>query len=153
MEATFEAVRQALQADEPRYRQLASDFGTDALPHLQKILASEDSMLASKAVYLAGVIGSEAATSIVQQGAASADVIVRVAATAAAAWMPSAHASEVLAPLVDDADVGVQKVALRSVPESPSEYLMERVEALRSGDASEIVKKESGAAMERVKKQ
>jgi HEAT repeat protein len=153
MEVTFEVVRQALQADEPRYRQLAAELGTDALQHLQKLIASEDSMLASKAAYLAGVIGSDAAIPILQQAAASADVKVRVAAAAAAAWLPSANASDVLASLVDDADVGVQKVALRSVPQTPSDYLMGRVKWLSSGDASEVVKKESAAAIARAKKQ
>jgi HEAT repeat protein len=153
MELTLEIVRRELQAEEPRYRQIAADLGQNALRYLRQIIASDDTGLAAKAAYLAGVIGSEEALPVVRQAAAHADVRVRVAAAAAAGMLPPDHANDVLVALVDDADAGVQKTALRSVPETPSSYLAGRVDALRSTSQSEAVQKASEATMARVKKQ
>jgi hypothetical protein len=149
---SVDQIRTVLQAEEPDYPALAEKFGPGALAYLAEIIAGEHSMLASKAAYLAGVIGTESAVPVIRQAAASADVRVRVAAAAAAANLPSDTASDLLVSLVDDTDVGVQKVALRSVPQNPSAALFSRVEALSVGGAHHAVKKASAAAIDRVTK-
>jgi HEAT repeat protein len=94
MAVTMEQVRKALDPEEPDYAK-AAKLGPEALPHLAKLIAGKDPGLASKAASLAGMIGGEKAAPVLEKAAASKDVRV---------------------PLVADDDVGVQKVALRSVP-------------------------------------
>lgn len=137
MAIQYEEVRRALQAEEPNYERLASELGAEALPYLRQIVAGETSLLASKAAYLAGRIGTEEAMPVLQQAAASSEVEVRLAAAAGAANLEGHLASDVLLALVDDADLGVQKVALRSVPAAASEPLVARVSAISESGAQE----------------
>ncbi len=130
MPVTFEQVRAALDPDEPDYPKAATTLGPDALPHLERLIAGDHPMLASKAAYLAGLIGTERSAEILMRAAGSADVRVRIAAAAAAGNLPPESASNVLLNLVDDADIGVQKVALQAVPATASAALRARIEGL-----------------------
>lgn len=130
MAVTFEQVKAALDPEEPAYNKAATALGTEALPHLARLIAGDHPMLASKAAYLAGLIGTDEAVEVVQRAARSGDVRVRIAAAAAAAKLPVAAASDVLVNLVDDSDVGVQKVALKAVPDTVSAALKARVQGL-----------------------
>jgi len=125
----MEQVRAALDPEEPDYA-AATQLGPEALPHLEKLIAGKDVGLASKAASLAGMIGGERATRPLQKAAGHADVRVRVAAAHAAGRLPPPAASPILADLLADKDVGVQKVALRSVPRQATPDLRARVEAL-----------------------
>ena len=116
--------------------------------HLSAIVGSGDSLLASKATYLAGMIGGPASGDVVAKAARSGQAPVRIAAAAAARKLADAgpamaaagrrgvltDSSSILLQLVDDADPGVRKVALRSVPSTMSDALRERVTALRADD-------------------
>jgi HEAT repeat protein len=130
MAVTLEQVRATLEAEEPDYNKAAKTLGTEALPHLERLITSDHSMIASKAAYLAGLIGTEQSVPAIERAARSGDVRVRIAAAAAVKNMESAAASDVLLSLIDDSDVGVQKVALRSMPAAPSAVLRARVEGL-----------------------
>jgi HEAT repeat protein len=168
-----EEVRKALQAEEPNYARLASEFGVEVLPYLKQMVVGETSLLASKAAYLAATIGTEEALPVLRQAASSSDVSVRLAAASGATNLSGEHASEVLLPLVDDADIGVQKVALRSVPANASDPLVERITAITEivadpemlgmaaesdeidagmADARRVVAQAAAEAMARVKK-
>jgi HEAT repeat protein len=150
--ATIDEIRSALDSEEPDYDSLAKELGAEALPHLRALVVRESPLLASKATYLAGMIGGELAAPVVQEAASSADATVRVAAAAAAAMLSESDASDVLVSLVDDADTGVQRVALRSVPANPSADLYSRVEALGAADTSDTIRKETIRTIERVTK-
>ena len=130
MTVTFEQVKAALDPEEPAYNKAATALGTEALPHLARLIAGDHPMLASKAAYLAGLIGTDEAVEVLQRAARSGDVRVRIAAAASAEKLPAAAASDVLVNLVDDGDAGVQKVALKAVPDTASAALKARVEGL-----------------------
>jgi HEAT repeat protein len=127
MAVTMEEVRAELERDEPNYAR-AAGLGPDAVPHLDELAKGEDTMLATKAVYLAGLIQDDAAAKVVEEAASDDDPRVRVAAAAAARNVETERASEVLAPLVSDDDPGVQKVALKSVPSDATGELRRAVE-------------------------
>jgi HEAT repeat protein len=123
---TMEEVRAELERDEPNYAR-AAGLGPDALPHLEELARGDDTMLATKAVYLAGLVHDERAAKLVEEAASADDPRVRVAAAAAARNVETERASGVLAPLVADDDAGVRKVALKSVPSDATEELRKAV--------------------------
>jgi HEAT repeat protein len=150
MAVTMDQVRAALDPEEPDYAQAASELGADALPHLERLIVGDHPMLASKATYLAGLIGTERSVQAVERAARSGDTLVRVAAAAAARNLPQESASDILLPLVDDPDIGVQKVALNSVPAAPTADLRSRVEALGASRSDTAVRAVSREVLRRL---
>jgi HEAT repeat protein len=142
----MEEVRAELERDEPNYAR-AAGLGPDAIPHLEELARGDDTMLATKAVYLAGLIQDERAAKLVEEAAAADDPRVRVAAAAAARNVETDRASGVLAPLVADEDAGVRKVALKSVPSDATEELRRAVEKVadrkRTDDATRRLSREA----------
>src|SRR5262245_9031454 len=136
MPTTMEQVKAALNPEEPDYPKAAQSFGADALPHLEMLIGGSDTSLAAKAAYLAGLIGGEQSVHAVSKAARSAQPVVRIAAAAAAAHLPAQHSDAVLLHLVDDADIGVQKLAMRSAPATMSDALRARVSTLQAAFAA-----------------
>jgi HEAT repeat protein len=114
MPVTMKQVRAALDPEEPDYAK-AAKLGPGALPHLEKLIGGKDPGLASKAASLAGMVGDERAARVLEKAARHKDVRVRVAAAHSAQYLPPLDASRILSTLLADDDVGVQKVALKSV--------------------------------------
>jgi hypothetical protein len=135
MAVTMEDVRAALDPEEPNYQE-AAKLGPDTLPHLEVLVRATEVMLASKAAYLASLVEGEKSAEIVTIAAQSDDPTVRIAAAAAAGNLTASEASTVLVDLVDDADVGVRKVARASVPDTPGGDLAQKLEQL--GDGPEL---------------
>ena len=129
MPVTMKQVRAALDPDEVDYA-AAARLGPDAFPHLETLVAGDDPGLAAKAAYLAGRIRDERSAGVLERAAANRDARVRVAAAAAARDLPADAASRILTNLVLDADAGVQKLALGSVPDRASPELRATLERL-----------------------
>ena len=130
MAVDMEQVKAALDAEEPDYSGAVKRLGADALPHLEKIITGDHTGLAAKAAYLAGLIGTDACVPAMNKAAASGQAVVRLAAAAAAKHLPDAYRDSMVLQLVDDADGGVQKLAMKSAPAVMSEALKSRVAAL-----------------------
>lgn len=103
-----------LQQEEPDYA-AAAKLGDAAMPLLKDIIKGSDERLASKATSLIGMINSSQKGDALVEAAQHPSVVVRVAAAAAAANLQPDQATKVLNKLVDDADIGVSKYALRSI--------------------------------------
>jgi len=112
----MQQVRAQLDRDEPDYP-AAARLGPEAFPHLRQLAQGDDPMLASKAVYLASLIGTEQSVAIVNEAAGKPNPIVRAAAAGALRNLDQAP-NQLLNSLLNDQDVGVRKVALRSVEAS-----------------------------------
>jgi hypothetical protein len=125
----MEQVRAALNLDEPNYAQAAT-MGPGALPHLASLIRGIDPGLASKAASLAGMIQGAESVNVLEQAANHADPRVRIAAAAACRNLGDADASHILSSLVRDADIGVQKVALQSIPDKATDELTDVVNQL-----------------------
>lgn len=146
MAVTMKDVRAALDPEEPDYEE-AAKLGRGALPHLEVLVSTDDNtMLASKATFLASLIKDAKSAEIVERAARSNDPVVRVAAATAASNLTAAAASAVLHELITDPDAGVRKVARKAVPAKPSAKLAEKLEAL---NAAPTPLGESAAAPER----
>lgn len=129
MAVTMEQVRAALDPEEPDYEE-AAKLGPEALPHLEALVESGDTMLASKATYLASLIRGAGSVDIVKKAAQSDDPVVRVAAAAATTNLTAAAANAVLGNLIGDSDLGVRKVAQRQAQDRPSDKLAAALESL-----------------------
>ncbi|HEX7241624.1 MAG TPA: HEAT repeat domain-containing protein [Longimicrobiaceae bacterium] len=152
MAMTLEQVRAALEAIEPDYPALAR-LGADAFPHLQTLARDPDPLLASKAVYLAGMIRDARSAEVVRTGAQSPDPRVRIAAASAARNLPAAEASAVLTTLVGDADLGVRKTVLKSVPADASADLRARVQAAARREPEAALRQLGDEALRRMRPQ
>ena len=132
MAVEMEQVKAVLDAEEPDYPGAVKSLGADALPHLERIITGDHTGLAAKAAYLAGLIGTDKCLPAMNKAASSGQAVVRLAAAAAAQYMPDEYRDSLVLQLVDDADAGVQKVAMRSAPAMAvmSDALKSRVMAL-----------------------
>jgi len=130
MATTLEEVRSAILPEEPNYQRAASRLGKDALPFLAALAADEDTMIAMKAVSLAGVIGGKRAARIARDAAESDLPELRIVAAGAASRLGDAGET-VITTLLDDSDRGVRKHAIRAVTRSSSPELKQRLEELR----------------------
>jgi HEAT repeats len=147
MAVTMKQVRATLDPEEPDYDQVAK-LGAGALPHLEALVNSGDTMLASKAAYAAGLIKSPKSAEVVDTAAHSDDPAVRVAAAAAASNLPAKGASAVLSSLIGDPDPGVRKVAREAVPDSaPAELMQMLEEAGEEAGEPEMDEGSAGAAV------
>ena len=113
MSVTMKQVRAHLDRDEPDYS-AAAQLGVEALPHLVRLITDSDAMLASKAAYLASLIQSDRSNTVLEQAASNSHVQVRIAAAAGMQniQQPPTALADIL---LNDSDVGVRKIALRSI--------------------------------------
>ena len=153
MAVEMEQVKAALEPEEPDYPGAVKGLGPDALPHLERIITGDHTGLAAKAAYLAGLIGTDKCIPAMNKAAASGQAVVRLAAAAAAQYMPDEYRDSLVLQLVDDADAGVQKVAMRSAPAMAvmSDALKSRVVALgKTADKAPAVKQTVKKAAKKV---
>ena len=116
MAIDMQQVRAALEPEEPDYPGSSQKLGVEALPFLEQIITGDHSSLAAKAAYLAGLIGTDACLPAMRKAAASGQAVVRIAAASASRHLPDEYRDEMVLQLVDDGDIGVRKVAMRSAP-------------------------------------
>lgn len=134
MPVTMEDVLARIDLDEIDYPAAAAELGPEAMPVLEELAAGPDAMLASKAVYLASLISDPGSGRILERGAQHPDARVRVAAAAGLGNLPERDAEPHIDGLLQDADVGVRKVALRSAAAFDSPVMSTRVERLAEHD-------------------
>ena len=164
MAISLQEVTAALMPEEPDYEQ-AAQLGPDALPHLATLVQTGDSMIASKAVYLASLIPDPRTQAILLEATRSGRPEVRVAAAAGARNLDAPAASDVLVAALSDGDSGVRKVALKSVPAAvipaddaatavadsgPSQELLAKVEELTTDDPEPFIRDLSREVLEQL---
>lgn len=126
-------VRAALAPEEPDYSFLR-ELGSDALPHLAALVRKNDRYLAPKAAAAAGHIDEIRGRRVVRIAAESGAPDVRVAAAVVAPRLTPEGASEILGVLLKDHDVGVRKVAIRSVSPELVPDVRSQLESIAEGD-------------------
>lgn len=136
---TLDEVRQFIGAEEPNYERAAARLGPDALPHLAVLALDDDTMIAMKAVSLAGYIGGEEAVQVVTEAAQAERAELRVVAAGAAGKLGTAG-EPVISDLLNDADRGVRKFAVKAVPAETSPRLREQLEDLGENEPDEGVR-------------
>src|SRR5919199_2684525 len=128
MAFTYEQVVAILSPDEPTLANVQT-LDESAIPHLERMITSDNESLAVKAAFALAHAQSNKATPILRTLVAHPKPVMRVAAASAASRLPIAEREEIVTTLLDDADLGVQKAALRSVGTNVSAKLKERIES------------------------
>jgi HEAT repeat protein len=135
MNLTMEQVCRVLDPDELDYPAAAASLGPEAIPFLRRIVASDHPTLASKATYLASLIQSDQAISVLEEAVHSSSPAVRVAAAAGISNLaPSPRADTFLSALLMAPDAGVRKAALDSVAALRANQLRAVVESIAKSD-------------------
>jgi len=147
MPTTLQEVQRRLNQDEPSYPQLAMELGADALPHLATLANGRDPMLASKAAYLAGVIGGAGAVPVIEAAARRPEPAVRAGAAAAVRNLDAKLAEGVATRLLADPDVGVRKVTVQSVGRLRSPAIDERLRAIQRADPEPMLREQAGRVL------
>jgi HEAT repeat protein len=130
MPVSSEQVEKALNVDEPDYAR-AARLGPAALPHLEAIVREGGAGMAAKAVYLASLIPSPAADSVIDAGASRGDPVVRVAAAAALSGVSSPdRLADIAVRLLADPEHSVRRRVIRALPASADPSLARRLEDL-----------------------
>jgi HEAT repeat protein len=146
----MEDVRAALTPEEVDYAQ-AQKLGPEAIPFLRELISGQDLNLASKAVYLASLIKSEEAISLLEIATKRNEPILRVAAAAGLRNMDENAVQRVIDILSEDRDVGVRKVTLKSLSAFKGPYLAERVKKLAEGDPEKFIRELASDVLQRMK--
>lgn len=136
----MDEVRSFLDPDEPDYPAAAVALGEDVLPELAELSAGDDPGLASKAVYLAGLIGGDRAPEILREAMGHDDPVVRVAAAGALRNLDDETALDLALELLSDEDAGVRKVTVQSAARLESPEVRSRVREVAESDADEYVR-------------
>lgn len=140
MANTLEGVRARIDLDELNYGMLATELGEAALPHLKTLAAGRDPMLASKAAYLAALIGGAEATPVLDIAQKRAEAEVRVAVASALHHLDEAQAEGLAERLVADADVGVRKMTMKAAAKMRFPRLKSRLQSLGARDSEPVIR-------------
>jgi HEAT repeat protein len=117
----------ALSADEPNYPELAKRYGPDALPWLSRLAADNDTVVASRAVALAGLIEGPNRFAIVEAASRRPEERVRIAVAGAAPQLTLDEATTVLTNLLADSGEDIRNAALKAVEAWPNSNLRDRL--------------------------
>lgn len=139
MAVTMEDVRRALDPEEVNYPK-AARLGPEALPHLQVLAQSDDVMLASKATYLASLIGGDRAARIVEDSGSHPDPVLRVAAASGVKNLREDLAAPIVERLLADRDLGVRKTTIKSVGAFRSAGMRSRLERMVQNDPDPMIR-------------
>ncbi|MCA8953908.1 MAG: HEAT repeat domain-containing protein [Planctomycetes bacterium] len=145
---SHEELTKALSSNEPDYAAILSTVREEDLPDLAALAAAEDVLLASKAVYLAGMTGLGGAASILTTAASSPHPELRVAAAHCCRHLPGPAVLSPLRALLADGDAGVQFQAVASTALLDLRGLRDEMEQVASDQAGNYVGDAATAVLE-----
>ena len=108
-------------------------------------------MLASKAAYLASLIKSDKSISILEHAARSKEPIIRIAAAAGIRNISEKDANILLDKFIEDKDVGVRKVTLKSVAKFKSDLIASKVQKLQESNPEPSIRELASNIIEKMK--
>lgn len=141
MPITLEELRALLSSDEPDYEAIAQLLDLSAVSHLQTLARGPDVMLATKAVYAASLIPGSQSEAVVAEAAESSQPLLRIASASALANLPETSRNRVAEHLIDDADVSVTKLVIKSLSGPVTPQLRDRLDQLASAGETPVIRK------------
>lgn len=147
MTRTMSELLRQLRMIEPNER-MFDGIGRAEVGLLRRILDEEEPWLAARAVYALSRIDSDDARQGIRAAKGDSRIEVRSAAAAIANSVPPELSDELLASLLEDVDIGVRKIALRSVSQQNSGKVRQRIEVMVARERNPRLKE---MAVERVR--
>lgn len=141
MPITLEELRALLGSDEPDYEAIAQLLDLSAVSHLQTLARGPDVMLATKAVYAASLIPGSQSEAVVAEAADSSQPLLRIASASALANLPETSRNRVAEHLIDDAEVSVKKLVIKSLSGPVTPQLRDRLDQLASAGETPVIRK------------
>jgi HEAT repeat protein len=133
MSKSRQELLQQLSDIEPTERTF-DGIGPEDVDLLRDLLGEDEGWLAARAVHALSRIDSDEARKSVEAAAQNAKLEVRVAAASASDRLPPAMSDRILDVLLRDAEPSVRKVAIKSVADSNSVTIKERVAEMADND-------------------
>lgn len=140
MPITLEELRALLSSDEPDYAAIAQLLDPTAVTHLQTLARGPDVMLATKAVYAASLVPGPQSEAVVAEAADSSQPLIRIASASALANLPETSRNRVAEQLIDDADVSVKKLVIKSLSGPVTPRLRDRLDQLASAGETPMIR-------------
>jgi HEAT repeat protein len=151
MAITMKDVRAWLDADEVDYKK-AKRLGSAAIPFLMELVQGGDLGLASKATYLASLIKSEQSAAVLETAVARNEPVLRVAAASGIRNLPEVQAERVLDLLINDPDVGIRKVTLKSADRFRSSSVLAKLQQMAETDPETFVRELAASTLKKMKR-
>jgi HEAT repeat protein len=146
MAVSMAEVRAYLDPEEVDYAAAAAALGPEAVPLLGELASGPDQGLATKAIYLASLVGPEG-HAIVLDALLSEDALRRVAGAAGLENLPAEATAPVARLVLRDDDVGVRKVAIRALARKRHPDVREQLELAARDDPEPVLRDLAGAAI------
>jgi len=144
-------VRAWLDAEEVDYLK-AKRMGAAAVPFLMELAQGGDLALASKATYLASLIGSDQSAAVLEAAVARNEPVLKVAAASGMRNLSDEQAEKIMELLRNDPDAGVRKVLVKSADRFRSPRMAERMQQMADSDPEPFVRDLAASVVTRMKK-
>lgn len=139
MSVTMKDVRAQLDREEPNYQE-AARLGPEAIPYLNELVNGPDAMLASKAAYLASLIKSDKSVLVLEAASRNSEPIVRIAVASGISNLSEHEANMISDLLIEDRDLGVRKVTLKSISRFKSPEILAKIKKLADKDPEPFIR-------------
>lgn len=133
MPVTMQQVLAEIDKDEPDYA-AAAKLGPEALPHLEMIVEANDPLRASKAAYLASLIGGAGAIDLLRKASEHHDPQVRIAVANGLKNLAAAAPTDLVLKSLNDTDAGVRKLAMSTASVLKRPEFSQRIAAIAKSD-------------------
>ncbi len=130
----------ALSNEEPRYFEILPKLDEKAIAILSGLSKGNDLMLATKAIFLAGLSKTPSGADIVETASKSAVKLKRIASASALEHLTAEKREKIALKLIDDADISIQKLVIRATGNSKSAKLKEKFTKLTNESPSGYIR-------------
>jgi len=133
--------------EEPNYAEIAAKAGNTSTAAVAELAQSKDTMMATKATYLASLLNDPEGAKIVEKASRSSNQLLRLASASALVNLPEITRNKIAERLVDTDDISLQKLSLAAIQGKTSAKLRKRVDELSTGSDSEVIRNLSKSAL------
>ena len=130
----------ALSNEEPRYSEILAKLDEDAVAYLSELSKGKDTMLATKAIFLAGLYNKPSGHAVVESAAKSTVLLKRIASASALEYMPETKRDKLAEKLIGDADISIQKLVIKAAGNTKSAKLREKFTKLSKDSSSKFIR-------------
>lgn len=130
----------ALGNDEPQYQELLKKLDEKAVEVLAELAKGRDVMLATKAIYLAGLYNKPSGHAIVESAAKSTVLLKRLACASTLVNLADEKRDKIGEKLIGDSDVSVLKLAIRGLAKTKSKKIKTKLGKLAKESPSAYIR-------------